>query len=123
MGRLAVVEGEVGSKAATNTAPHILNAVTLCGIRYANLIVIECALYLYEKLLNERSIDRPSGDIYKLTPGVACSPEQEESRRPDWVKFQGEIMISFSDVPKVVWHKFKAPKYIEQMVAAYLCVE
>ena len=108
VGRLATVEGEVPSRAATNPAQHILNAVTVCGIRYAHLIVIECALYLYEKLLDESSIKRPSGEIYKLTPAVACSPEQAESPHPDWVKFQGGMMISFSDVPKVIRHKIKA---------------
>ena len=56
VGRLSTIEGEVASRAAKNPAPHILNAVTVCGIRYAHLIVIECALYLYEKLLEERSI-------------------------------------------------------------------
>ncbi|MCY4385069.1 MAG: hypothetical protein OXE44_18210 [Nitrospinae bacterium] len=108
VGRLATVEGEKPSKAAKNPAPHILNAVSVCGIRYAHLIVIECALYLYEKLLDENSIERPSGDIYKLTFGVACSPEQAESPRPDWVKFQGGMMISFSDAPNVVSHKIRA---------------
>ena len=107
VGRLAVVEGEVASRAATNPAPHILNSVTVFGIRFAHLIVIECALYLYEKLLDESSIERPSGDIYKVTPGVECSPEQAESPRPDWIRFQGSMMISFSDLPKVVYHKIK----------------
>ena len=107
VGRLAVVEGEA-SRTATNPSPHILNALTVCGIRYAHLIVIECALYLYEKLLDESSIERPSGDIYKVTPGVACSPEQAESPRPDWVKFLGGMMISFSNVPNVVRHEIKA---------------
>lgn len=108
VGRLATLEGEKPSKAAKNPAPHILNAVSVCGIRYAHLIVIECALYLYEKLLDENSIKRPSGDIYKLTFGVACSPEQAESTRPDWVQFQGNMMISFSGAPNVVSHKIRA---------------
>ena len=108
VGRLATVEGEQASKAATNPAPHILNAVTVCGIRYAHLIVIECALYLYEKLLDESSIKRPSGDLYKVTMGVACSPEQAQSSRPDWINYQGGMMISFSDRPKVVRHKIRA---------------
>ncbi len=106
--RLATFEGEQASKAATNPAPHILNAITLFGIRYAHLIVIECALYLYEKLLGESSIEHLHGDIYKITPGVACSPEQAESSRPDWVKFQGGMIISFSGVPKMIRHKIKA---------------
>lgn len=108
VGRLATVEDEAASPAAKNPAPHILNGITLCGIRYAHLIVIECAVYLYEKLLDESSIERPSGEIYRVTPAVSCSPEQAESPRPDWVKFQGGMMISFSDVPQVVRHKIKA---------------
>ena len=106
--RLATVDGERVSGAAKNSAPHILNAVTVCGIRYAHLIVIECALYLYEKLLAEKSIERPSGDIYKVTLGVACSPEQAESPRPDWVNFQGSLMISLSGFPRMIRHSIKA---------------
>ena len=108
VGRLATIEGEAPSSAATNPAPHILNAVTVCGIRYAHLIVIECALYLYEKLLDESSIERPKGEIYKVTPAVACSPDQAESSRPDWIKFEGNMMISFSDVRRVIRHTIKA---------------
>ena len=60
VGRLATVEGEKPTRAAANPAPHMLNAITFCGIRYADLIVIECALYLYRKLLKEDSIERPA---------------------------------------------------------------
>ncbi len=63
VGRLATVEDEAASSAARNPAPRILNGVTLCGIRYSHLIVIECAVYLYEKLLDGSSIERPSGEI------------------------------------------------------------
>ena len=108
VGRLATVEGEAASTAAKNPAPHILNSITLCGIRYAHLIVIECAVYLYERLLDESSIERPGGEIYRVTPGVPCLPEQAESPRPDWVKFQGGMVVSFSDAPKLVRHKIKA---------------
>ena len=108
VGRLATVEGEKPSRAAANPAPHILNAITLCGIRYAELIVIECALYLYRKLLKEDSIERPSGEVYLLKPGVACSPDQAESPRPDWVNYQGGMMISFSGAPRVIRHEIKA---------------
>ena len=48
VGRLITVEGEASSTAAKNPAPHILNGVTLCGIRYAHLIVIECAVCQYQ---------------------------------------------------------------------------
>ncbi len=109
VGRLAVVEGEAPSSAAKYPAPHILNAVSLCGVRYAHLVVIECAVYLFEKLLDQSSIERPSGEIYRVTPAVACPPEQAESSQPNWVQFQGGMMVSFSDVPKVIRHKIRAP--------------
>ncbi|MXY58599.1 MAG: hypothetical protein F4Y41_19825 [Gammaproteobacteria bacterium] len=108
VGRLATFEGETASKAARNAAPHILNAVTFCGIRYAHLIVIESALYLYDKLLGADAIAPPSGDIYMITPGVTCSPEQATSSRPDWARFRGGMMISFSDAPQVVCHRIRA---------------
>lgn len=108
VGRLATVEGEKPSRAAANPAPHILNAITFCDIRYADLIVIECALYLYGKLLKEDSIERPSGEIYMLTPCVACSPDQAESPSPNWVKYLGKMMISFSDAPGIKHYEIKA---------------
>ena len=70
--------------------------------------MIKCALYLYDKLLEESSIERPKGDIYKITPGVTCSAEQAESPRPDCLKFQGGMMIAFSDAPKVAQQKIGA---------------
>ena len=107
-GRLASVEGETASSAAKDPAPHILHAVTFCGIRYAHLIVIESALYLYEKLLEVSAIERPSGDIYLVTPGVTCSPEEASSSRPDWVQFRGSMMISFAGKASSIRHKIRA---------------
>lgn len=104
VGRLAAVEGEQAFRAAMKPAPHILNAITICGIRYAHLIVIECALYLYEKLL-----ERLSEDPYKVVMRLACLPEQPQSSRPDWwIEYKGGMMVSFSDGPKIVKHKIRA---------------
>ena len=108
VGRLGTFEGEAVSRAAKNPALHILNAVSMCGIRYGHLIVIECALYLYEKLLEERSIDRPCDGIYRVSLGVECSPEQAESDRPDWVQFHGGMILSFFNHPKVIRHQIRA---------------
>ena len=60
--------------------------------------------------LDVDSIKRPSGDIYMATPGVACAPNQAESPHPDWVKFRGTMMISFSGMPNVVRYKIKGVK-------------
>ncbi len=105
--RLSAPKGDQLPTAAKDPAPHILNAVTFSGHRYLNLIVIECALYLYEKLLYAESVPRPVGDIYTFSFGVACSPEQAESPCPAWARFQGTMMVSFTGSPSVVSHKIK----------------
>ena len=91
-------------------APHILNAVTLFGIRYAHLIVIESAMYLYDTLLDQDSIVRPKGEIYSVKLGVECTRDQAESPQPDWIRFQGTMMMSFSNAPTVIRHEICAGK-------------
>ena len=64
VGRLATVEGENPSKAAKDPDIHILRNITFFGVGYADLVVVEAALYLYRRLLDEPSIERPRGEIY-----------------------------------------------------------
>ena len=108
--RLSTIEGEKPSPAAAKPAPHILNAVTLFGIRYAHLIVIESAMYLYDTLLDQDSIVRPKGEIYSVKLGVECTRDQAESPQPDWIRFQGTMMMSFSNAPTVIRHEICAVK-------------
>ena len=70
--------------------------------------MIECALYLYERLLDESSNKRPDGDIYTAILGVDLSAEKAKSAQPDWIEFQGNLMISFSGRLSIVQHKIKA---------------
>ncbi len=107
VGRLADIEGHKPLKAAQEPELHILNNVTLFGIRYAHVIVIEAALYLYERLLDERSIERPGGDIYMVKPGFACPEEQTSSPRPHWLRFEGGLMMSFSGERKLTRHTIR----------------
>ena len=106
--RLATPEGHDPSRASKDPELHILNAVTFAGYRYFNLIVIECAMYLYKKLLDVESIQRPYGEIYVFSLCVICSPEQADSTRPDWARFQGSMMVRYSSTPSVITHSIKA---------------
>ena len=106
--RLATIEGEEPTKATRNPAPHILNAVTFCGIRYAHLVVIESAMYLYEALLDNESVIRPKGDVYTVKLGVGCDPDQNESATPSWARFQGTMMVAFHNAPTVIRHEIRA---------------
>ena len=106
--RLLTFEGEQPSRVAAKPAPHILNAITLFGIRYAHLLVIEGAMYLYDLLLDQNSIACPKGDIYSAKLGVECTRNQAESPKPDWIRFQGTMALSFSDGPTVIRHEIRA---------------
>ena len=105
--RLAEVEGHEPLKAARQTQLHLLNNITVFGVRYSHLIVIEAALYLYERLLDETSIRRPEGDIYVVKPGFECSGEQASSSRPDWLRFEGTMMMAFSRERKLTRYTIK----------------
>ena len=110
VGRLSAPEGEVPSQATKNPTPHLLNSMCLFGIPYLNLIVIESALHLYRRLLSEHSIQRPGGEIFIATPALVCAPDQAQSPQPDWLRFEGHLMVSFSPTPTVIRHSIRAPK-------------
>ena len=120
MSRLSAPEGAQLPTAAKDPAPHVLNAVTFSGHRYLNRVVIECALYLYEKLLSAEPIPRPRGDIHTFSFGVARLPGKAESRRPVWAGFQGTMMVSFSGSPSVVSHKIRAATWLDPMASCTL---
>ena len=105
--RLATIGGEEPNKAARNQAPHILNAVTFCGIRYAHLVVIESAMYLYDALLDNKSVTRPKGDIYSMKLAVSCDSEESESETPNWACFRGTMMVAFHNAPTVIRHEIR----------------
>ena len=101
VGRLLEVEGHKPFKPAKDPALHLLNNITLFGIRYPHLVVIESALYLYHSLLDEPSIRRPDGDIYQVTPSFECHDDQASSPRPGWLRFEGTIIATFATEAKV----------------------
>lgn len=105
--RLATIGDEEPSRARRNPEPHILNAMTFCGIRYAHLVVIESALYLYDALLDSKAVTRPKGDVYKVKLGVSCDPGQSQSETPNWASFRGTMMVAFHNAPLVIRHDIK----------------
>ena len=105
--RLAEIEGHKPLKQGQNLQIHLLNNITLFGIRYTHLVVIEAALYLYVRLLDETSIQRPDGGIYLVKPGFYCPRDQASSSRPDWLRFEGTMMMEFSSEPRVTRYTIK----------------
>ena len=105
--RLSEFDGHKPFKPAKEPALHILNNITLFGIRFPHVIVIEAALYLYDRLLDESSIQRPDGDIYRVKFGFWCPAEQAGSSRPDWLRFNGSMMVAFSSEPILTRHTIR----------------
>ena len=105
--RLFDVEGHKPRKPVREAALHILNNVTFFGIRYTHLVVIETALHLYDRLLKETSIQRPGGETYLVKPAFACLEDQAISSRPDWLRFDGTMVMVFSNEPKLTRHTIK----------------
>ena len=105
--RLATVGDEKPTGARKNAEPHILNALTFCGIRYAHLVVIESALYLYDALLGKEGVTRPQGDLYRVHLAVACDADQTETETPTWLSFLGPIMLAFNNAPTVIRHEIR----------------
>ena len=105
---MAVVEGETPFKAAKHPEVHLLRNITLLGIGYADLVVVEAAMNLYERLVDEPSIARPRGDVLLLRPEFECSAEQAASLSPGWLRFRGGAMVSFAAKPGVVRHSVRA---------------
>ena len=48
-----------------------------------------------------------SGDIYLVKPSFACPEEQAKSSRPDWLRFDGVMVMVFSSEPKLTRHTIR----------------
>ena len=88
-----------------NEGIHILNTIKLFGVKYIHIIVVESALYLYGKLLdatkNNDQIDIQNGERYILQLGSF-------SERPDWLSFDGGMMLAPSPMGQVIHRTIKS---------------
>ena len=105
--RLATVGDEEPAGARRKPQPHILNALTFCGVRYAHLVVIESALYLLDALIGNEAVTRAPGDLYRVQLAVACDADEAESETPTWVSFRGTMMMAFNNAPAVIRHEIR----------------
>ena len=88
---------------------HILRNIVFFGVGYAEIVVVEAGLYLFERLIKEPSIQRLRGISYLVTPAVECPAEGTISSRPSWLQYRGGTMVSFSPNPGIVRHTVRAP--------------
>ena len=109
VGRLMSFEGKNPSKIQKDHNIHILRNITFFGLGYAELVIIEAGMYLYERLMKEASIKRPIDSYILGTPAFECCPEDTTSRQPKWLSYRGMIMFDFSPQPGVVSYSVQVP--------------
>ena len=107
--RLLKTENEKDSKPAKDPEFHILNNISILGMKYTHIIVIESALYLYGELLENKGIEKPKGETYLVKPCFFTSSSEDVfSNNPSWLTYNGGIILSFGDQKKLISHKIRA---------------
>lgn len=104
--RLNRAHDERDTDVTKNPERHILDNLTVCGIRYTHMIVIESAFYLLDKLLNADVLDLSSGSVRRVIPSFV--PQEPFGNHRGWLALQGGLMLSLGDSPRNISHRIRA---------------
>ena len=91
---------------------NLLSNITICGVQYNHIILIETALYLYRLLLQDRTfnpseanIDLPAFSLLTHIPGdIFADPTR-------WLSFVGRHRLTLGAARKPVSYELRAPKW------------
>ena len=107
--RLMRTEDERDSELSKNPEVHILNNVKIMGIKYTHIIVMECAIYLYDKLIDNDKISKPKGEKIIPTPCMLNeSPEDIFSSVRKFLSYDGGHALSFGGRETLISHRIRA---------------
>ena len=88
---------------------HILDNVTVFGMKYTHMVVIECALYLYEMLADGGHIERLGDEKWRLRPSfVTLEEDGFFSEKPDWLGFAGGLILAIGPAERSITHRIRA---------------
>lgn len=107
--RFAQVEGERVPRYVADQNTLFLSSVTFGGTHYNHVIVVEAALYLYEKLIDSKAFERPEGEV--VLPTFCVFPETSDglfAANPKWLGFDGGFMISIGGGGQTISHRIRA---------------
>lgn len=108
--RLMRTESEKPRGPFLHPEPHILDNVMVFGMKYTHIVVVECALYLYEMLVEGGHVERREDDE-KRTLRLSFGPVEENgffSPGQKWLRFAGGLMLSFGGEDRTVAHRIRA---------------
>lgn len=70
--------------------------ITVFGMKYTHIVVIECTLYLHEMLVKAGLVPRPRDERWWLRPSLGTTdPKNLFSESQDWLGFAGGMILSF----------------------------
>ena len=93
----------------SDPAPYVLSCLLVCGLPYPYLVVVTCALYLYEKLLEIDVLQQPAGTPIGL--GVHfVGPPTSDTTVANCLGFEGVYTLVFDGKPSLTQHSIKAPR-------------
>ena len=103
--QLMRVEG--GPNSADYSHIGILSHLQVCGTKYHHAVVVATALYLYQHLILNTSIERPPGP--SNIPGFSFVPNDVFSAEQKWLDFDGGLTISLGGGGRFIVHNIRAP--------------
>ena len=87
---------------------HILDNVTVFGMKYTHIVVIECALYLYEMLVEGGHIKRLREE-WRFRPSfVTLEEDGFFSAKQGWLGFAGGLILEFGTAEHSITHRIRA---------------
>ena len=88
---------------------HVLDNVTIFGMKYTHIVVIECALYLYEMLTDGGHITRLPDEEWRLRPSfVTLEEDGFFSAQQEWLGFAGGLILVFGTAERTITHRIRA---------------
>ena len=107
--RLLQAEDEKPQGPFKHPGRHILDNVTVFGMKYTHIVVIECALYLYEMLADGGHIERLADEKLRLRPSFVTLDQTDFfSAQQDWLGFSGGLILSIGTAERSIEHKIRA---------------
>ena len=85
---------------------HILDNITVCGMKYTHIIVIECALYIHEMLAKAGHIPRPPDERWGFR--LSFGTTEFFSENQDWLEFAGGLILAFGKAERSFTHRIRA---------------
>lgn len=88
---------------------HILDNITVFGMKYTHVVVIACALYLHEMLAKAGHIPRPPDKRSRLRLSFGTTdPNDFFSESQDWLRFAGGLILGFGTGERKFAHRIRA---------------